>query len=888
MTRFTQMFSRRQIDGELSDEIQTHLDERIEELISNGVSRADASLAARKEFGNVTQTKEKGAEIWRWTHVEELMQDVRFGIRMLRKSPAFTAIAILTLALGIGASTTVFSLVNSILLNPLPYPHAEQIVLPWRMTPPGVNLGFVDFPWDRAGYLRFAAATQTYEYTAAFESQTFNLTGTGDPERLNGITVSAGFFPTLGVSPRIGRTFTPDEDQQGHEHEAVLSDVLWRDRFGADPAIAGRSIDLDGLSYTVIGVMPPGFAFPRAEEMPGNFEFPHTPQLWVPIALPPGPPKRGEPSELAVIGRLRPGVSVSQAQAEGDIFTKREEALFPAAKGWFSTRVTPLSRQVVGDTGRPLLLILGAVGVVLLIACSNVASLLLTRSVGRRREFTVRAALGAGKGRLVRQLFTESLLLALAAGILGIAFAEVGVQFVRVFGPRDLPRLAEVSPDMRMFAFALGIALLTGILFGVAPAFGAAREDVADSLRETGERSGGSATAPKLRSVLVVCEIALALVLVIAAGLLVRTFYQISRVETGFTAEHVLTFGLTLPSLKYPDSDHIIDFYNKMLGQLQTIPQVRSAGISEAIPLRRPPESTALRIPDFAVTPGKQRPITDYTFISPGYFGALGTPILRGRDFLASDAGDSMLVAIVNSTMAKRFWPGQDPIGKQVGLPIRPTNMTVVGVVPDFHHKSLRENTEPEIYVPYTQKPWPSMLSLQVAVRTAGDPGAALSYAREAIHAVDPDVPLSDVMTLSAALGDSMSQSRFTMLLLGAFGALALLMAMIGMYGVISYAVAQRTREIAIRMALGAERRSVFAMVLRQGSRLAALGIAIGVAVALIATRLMTRFLFGVRPTDPLTFGTVVTLLVAIALLASYIPAMRATRVDPMVALRSE
>ncbi len=876
------------MDGELSAEIQAHLDERIEELISNGRSRADASLEARKEFGNVTQTQETSAEVWRWRHLEDLLQDIRFGARMLRKSPAFTAIAILTLALGIGASTTVFSFVNSILLNPLPYPHAEQIVLPWRITPPGVNLGFTEFPWDRAGYLRFAQEMQSYAYTAAMENQTFNLTGAGDPVRLNGITVSAGFFQTMGVMPQIGRTFTPDEDQQGHEHEAVLSDALWREQFGGDPAIVGRSIDLDGLSYTVLGVMPPGFAFPRSEEMPGEFEFPRTPQLWVPIALPPGPPKRGEPSELAVIGRLKPGVSVSQAQAEGDVFTKREEAALPAAKGWFNTRVTPLSTQVVGDTRRPLLLILGAVGVVLLIACSNVASLLLTRSVGRRKEFNVRAALGAGKGRLVRQLFTESLSLALAAGVLGIVFAEAGVRFVRVFGPHDLPRLAEVSPDMRMFLFALGIALLTGILFGLAPAFGAAGQDVAGSLRETGMRSGGSASAPKIRSVLVVCEIALALVLVIAAGLLVRTFYQILRVDTGFTAERVLTFGVSLPGSKYQDLDHIVDFYNNTLAQLQTIPQVKSAGISEAIPLRRAPEGTALRVPGFAANSRKQLPFADYTFISSGYFGALGTPILRGRDFYAGDTGDSMLVAIVNSTMAKRFWPGQDPIGKQVGLPIRPTNMTVVGVVPDFHHKSLREDAEPEIYVPYTQKPWPSMLSFQVAIRTLGDPGAAVTFARHAIHAVDAGVPISDVMTMSEAVDASMSQSRFSMWLLGSFSALALLMAMIGMYGVISYAVAQRTREIAIRMALGAERRSVFAMVLKQGAQLAAFGIAIGVAAALIATRLMERFLFGVRAADPLTFGAVVTLLIAIALLASYIPALRATRVDPMVALRTE
>ncbi len=890
MTWLTALFSRRRLYSDLSAEMQEHLDEKINELVASGLSREEATRAARREFGNATLLEERSREVWQWPSLESLFADVRFALRMLRKSRGFTAVAILTLALGIGASTAVFSLVDAVLLKPLPFPHAERIVFPWRLPKRGLNLGFDTYPWGRVDFLFFSRESKAFEALGAFLSDSFDLTGSGEPVRVDGLRASAGFFPALGVSPALGRTFTDQEDRPGNEHEVVLGDALWRQRFGADPRILGRAIDLNGAPYTVIGVMPRGFAFPRANEMPNVFTFAPQVQLWVPLAL----DRRStsipnEPDELAILGRIKPGITLAQAQADMNIMGKELESNRRNGQGWFNSNVTPLTRQAAGDTRQPLLLILAAVGVVLLIACSNVASLLLTRSLNRKRELTVRAALGAGASRLVRQLLTESLVLASVGGLMGIFVAKAAIYIVKIFGPSSIPRLGEAGLDIRVLLFAFGVTLLTGVLFGMAPAIGATRENLVESLKDGGRRAGSNPAAQRTRNSLLVSQIALALVLVIATGLLTRTFYRLLSVDPGFHPAHALTFELTLPSSKYPDQAHIIPVYQQVLHRLQSLPGVQSAGLTEIVPLDGATESTAIRFSEHPPTSTLDIPMANYTMVSPGYFSAVGTPILRGRPFLDSDTANSMPVAIISAALAKKYWRGQDPIGKEIApRSLAFPTETIVGIAADVKRLSLREAPPPEMYVPYTQKVWPSLLTMDVVLRTTQDPASVAAGARQAIHSVDPDLPIANVKTLNDLVDDSVAQPRFAMLLLGAFGGLALLLAMIGMYGVISYNVAQRTQEIGIRIALGAQRRNIFEMVLGHGLRLAVLGIAIGLAAAFAVTQVMTSFLYGIQATDPFTFTAVALLLVLVALFACYIPARRAMRVDPMVALRYE
>ncbi|MGH9747500.1 MAG: ABC transporter permease [Candidatus Acidiferrales bacterium] len=820
--------------------------------------------------------------------MQTLLQDLKYGLRMLAKSPAFTVVAVLTLALGIGASTAVFSIVNAVLLKPLPYPHADRVVFPWRQSPPGIDLGYNEIPWGARTFQDFQHDINAFQDVGAFEAAGFNLTGTGDPVRVDGVRASAGFFRTMGVAPALGRTFLDEEDHAGHDREVILGHGLWQRKFGGDPNVVGRNLELNGESYAVVGVMPSGFSFPRGEEMPGSFQFPRLPEMWVP-AITDISKDPTAPDELAVLALLKPGVSMPQAQSALDVYAKAKEKEFPQAVGWFSSKVTPLASQAAGDTRTPLLLLLGAVGVVLLIACANVANLLLARSLGRRKEFTLRSALGAAQGRLIRQLLTESVLLALVGGIVGLILGEAAIRFVKIFGPLNVPRLHELQLDPRVFAFTLAITLLTGILFGLAPALGAANENLVETLKEGGQRSGSGPGRQKIRSALLVSEVALALVLVIAAGLLVRTFFHLLEVDPGFNSTRVLTFEMTLSGAKYPDRDKVAALYRQVLDRLQNIPGVQFAGVASPMPMSGGQESTAFMIPGRPRELNGFRTFASYTIASPGYFYAIGTPILRGRPFLDSDTADSQPVAIISKTLADEFYPGEDPIGKTIKLPPNkyPT-MTIVGIAADVKHFTVREKTGPEFYVVYTQKPYPDMLTMQVAVRTQSDPRAVIAGAREAIRSVDPGLPIAKVSTLATLVSDSMTQPRFSMLLLTAFGALALILASIGIYGVISYGVAQRTQEIGIRLALGAQPRNVFSMVLGHGARLAGLGVILGFLAAFGVTRLMASLLFGVQPTDPITFVVVPALLMTVALLACYLPARRATRVDPMVALRYE
>jgi predicted permease len=819
--------------------------------------------------------------------IETSLSDVAYAVRLLRKDPAFAAIAIATLTLAIGASTTVFSVVNAILLKPLPYPHAERIVLPWRLAPRGVDVGFHDLPWGRRDFQTFARQTTAFESFAAFVGDGVNLTGAGEPVRVATARVSARFFPALGVSPAIGRVFADAEDHPGREREVMLGHRLWQERFAADPGIVGRAIDLNGAPYVIVGVMPAGFTFPRASEMPGSFSFPKEAEIWVPLALEDGPVKRGEPSELAVIGRLRPGVSARQAQAELDLFASQMDRQFPQAKGWFESDVRSLQRQVTGDTRRPLLLLLGAVCAVLLIACSNVAHLLLTRSLARARELGVRAALGTARGRLIRQLVTESVVLSLLGGVGGTLLALEGIDGVKAFGPASIPRLGDIALDVRVLLFAMGASLVTGIAFGLAPALATIRGSLSALLREGSGRAAGGAGRSRLRGALLISQVALALVLLIASGLLVRTFTHLLAADAGFRAEHVVTFELTLPASTYSTQDRMVALYHAALDRLRTIPGVESAAVGETVPMGGAGESTGVRIPDRPVTRDQERPFAAYTIVSPEYFSAVGTPLLRGRSFLESDTAASMPVAIVNRAMAEKYWPGQNVLGKAVGVPIAPFDMAIVGIVADVKHLTLREAPGPELYVPYTQKPWPSMQTMHVAVRVKGDPAASIAAMRGAIAGVDPHLPLANVSTLSAIVGDAVAQPRFSMWLISVFGAVAVALACVGLYGAVSYSAIDRTQEIGIRLALGAQRREILGMVLGQGMRWTIIGIAAGLAVASAGLRAMERFLYGVQATDAATFGAVSVGLFLMAVLACYVPARRATRVDPLVAMRS-
>ncbi len=818
----------------------------------------------------------------------QLFDDLKYATRLYRRGLGFSIVAVSTLALGIGASTAVFSAVSTVLLKPLPYPQPQRIVIPWRLAPKDANLGYNEIPWGAVHFQRILKM-HSFESAAAFKSVSLNLTGSFDPLRLAALRVSSGFFRTLGITPLLGRTFTQNEDRPGNEKEAILSYRLWQARFHGDSGIVGRTIHLNGVPYIVIGVMRAGFDFPRAEEMPASFDFPRETEIWIPLGLP-AAPQLGEPDDLAVIGRLQPGVPIARAQAEMNVFASAMDHEFPDSKGWFFSTVTGLAAQVSGDARKPLLLILSAAGVLLLIAFVNIASLLLTRALGRRNEFALRSALGAGNASLVRQLLAESLLLSLGGGAAGLLIAEIAIHLLKAFGPSGIPRLQEITMDWPVLGFAFALSLFCTAFFGLAPAVGLPFENLATTLRQGGRGGTGNSTSARLRGLFQISEIALAFVLVIASGLLVRTFFRLLSVDPGFKAERVLTFELSLPGTKYTGTNHIAAFYQRALESLRAIPGVAYAGVVETVPMAGASDGSLIRLPGHPVAPGKE-PFANYNIASPDYFAAVGTPVLRGRTFLGSDTATATPVAIVNAAMARKFWPGENPIGKQVGLADAATPaLNIVGVVADAKHLSLREETGPEMYVPYSQNPFPSMLIMHVVLRSRSmtDAGALTGSAREEIRQLDADLPVSNVATLSTLVDASLVSQRFAMYLIGAFGIVSLILASIGLYGVISYSVLQRTREMGVRMALGATRTTVVAMVLGQGARLTGLGMAAGLLAALAVTRFMANVLFGVQPTDWITFATVIPLLAGVALAACYAPAHRASRVDPMTALRQE
>jgi putative ABC transport system permease protein len=808
--------------------------------------------------------------------METLLQDLRYGIRVLLKNPAFSGVAVLALSLGVGANTAIFSVVNALLIRPLAYRDSERLVRinHWEsksnsesaVSPPG----FADYRDQSRGFESMSAIS--------LGNSALNFSEQGEPERLQATRVSANFFVTLGVEPALGRAFVPEEDQQGQNRVVVLSDSLWQRRFGGDRDLIGNDIVLSGQSYKVIGVMPASFRFDNDD-------------LWRPLALSPenfAPDQRGN-EFLKVIGRLKPETRLEQAQAEMDTIAatimQNNPGFYPKESGW-GLRVTSLRDEVVGSIRPALLVLLGAVGFVLLIACANVANLLLARAAARQKEIAIRTALGASRGHLIRQLLTESLLLALTGGSLGLLLALWGVRLLINLGGASIPRAQEIGVDGRVLGFTVLVSLMTAILFGLVPAIKASRVDLQGMLKEGGRSSLGS--KHRARAALVVADVALSLVLLIGAGLLIRSFARLQNVSPGFQAQGLLTMQMSVPAFKYREPYQVKSFYDNAIEQIRALPAVESVGAVSDLPLSGAVHSGSFNIEGRTVPPGEDEPHADLRAATPDYFQAMRIPLLKGRYFTEQDTKEARPVALIDETLAGRYFPDEEPLGKRVefqSVQGKPVWREIVGVVGRVKHKGLDIEFKDKLYSPHAQVSYSNMF---LVVRSATDPLSLATAVRDAVRRVDKDQPVYKVATMEQLISNSLAQRRLSVVLFGVFAGLAMVLAAVGLYGVISYAVTQRTNEIGLRMALGADRTDIFKMVVSQGLMLTLAGVGLGLGCALALTRVMSSLLFGVTPTDPVTFAVVPLVLTGVAVAACFVPARRATKVDPMVALRYE
>ncbi|HWQ36040.1 MAG TPA: ABC transporter permease [Blastocatellia bacterium] len=812
--------------------------------------------------------------------MQTLWQDVRYGARMLMKNPGFSLVAIVALALGIGANSAIFSVINAVLLRPLPFAEPERLVSVGNTDlKQGTNEFYLTWP-DFADY---RAMNQSFQTLAGFDERDVTLTGAGEAARLHGAMVTSDLFPMLGVGPQIGRAFTAEEEKPG-THVVLLSHGLWQRRFNADANVVGRAVGINGRSYTVAGVMPAGFAFPLGAEPV---------ELWINAGVDgeggaPLMKQRGN-HYLEVLGRLKPGVTLAQAQAEIGRIAANLGQQYPDTNSAFGGIAVPFYQRVTGDARLALLVLLGAVGCVLLIACANVANLLLARASARRREIAIRAALGAGRGRVVRQLLTESVLLSLCGGVAGMMLALWGTEVLLAMVPKGLPRAAEASLDGRVLGFTLLISLLTGMLFGLAPAWQSLRTDLNDTLREGGR--GGDGRGSRVRSALIVSEVAVAFLLLVCAGLLINSFWRLRQVNPGFDPKSVLSFRVSLPGTQYDKPEKVEAFYQQLSSRIQAMPGVVSVSGVNPLPLSGNNAGVGFAIEGQPTEPGRPFPYDTYLrVIRPDYFQTMNIQLVAGRDFSERDKLESTPVVIINESLAKRYFPNQNPLGRRINPSFGVDGRGVlwreiVGVVKDVHHASLSEDSDAEVYVAHTQAPWNT---ITVVARTSINPSSLIQSVRNEVRSLNPDLPVYDIRTLEERISLTVAQPRFQMLLLTIFAGIALLLTAVGLYGVLAYNVAQRTQEIGIRMALGASAGKVRVMVVRQGMTLALAGIGLGLIASFAATRLLASLLYGVTATDPLTFALIGLAMLLIALAACWIPARRATKVDPMIALRYE
>ena len=807
--------------------------------------------------------------------MSSLFQDLRYGIRMLSKSPGFATVAILTLALGIGANTAIFSIVDPLIIRPLPFQNLDRLVKVWETIPSqGVDRNEAAV----ANFTDWRDQNHVFEHLGAYAWWNANVSGIEVPERVQGFLVSPDLFAALGVTPVLGRTFLPEEEKPGKDHEVMLSYGYWQLRFAGDPRIIGKTLTLNAISRTVVGVMPANFNFP-----PGG-------EVWAPFAIDPKERQARQSHFLLVVGRLKPGVTREHAQAEMNTIANRLEQQYPKTNTGRRVVLIPLASDVVRQYRPALLVLLAAVGFLLLIACANVANLMLARSASRRRELAIRATLGAGRLRVVRQLITESIILGILGGALGVVFAVWGVGLLpKLFPPefmRFIPGADRMTVDLRALGFTFLLSLLTGVIFGLAPALRVSRLDLNETLKEGAAQAGGTAGHHRLRNALVISEISLALVLLIGTGLMAKSFAHLLEMNPGFRTDHVLTMEMALPMAKYKEDQKAAAFYQQLLERVRALPGVQSAAATSNLPLDGTNSTAGILIEGRpAPLPGHINEV-NFRVITPGYFQTVGVPLLEGRSVADQDSATAPPVLVVNQGAAQRYWPGEDPVGKRIGFGEGPKDpwLTVIGVAANVRN-DLTEMPKDEIYLPYTQSDSHFMV---LTVRTAGEPLSIASAVRSEIAGIDPDQPVSHVQSFDDVRWQALFTARVPAVLLGIFAAAALILAGVGVYGVMAYVVSQQTHELGIRMALGAQRSDVMKLVLGQGLRLSAIGLSIGLAGSLALTRVMASLLYGVSATDPATFLSITALLAGVALLACYVPARRAMRVDPMVALRYE